>query len=535
MLVYITNNNFSKITRTITIREINLEGDLYERYNKVLNAIFSKFEKTELLLHKIFSEDPEKFLKEIYSKVTLKEDSYTWVYEEKRTPCYHFDSNCPRLNSDFENYQIPLSIKYKKIETDIPFEYITFNNLSESEQNVVKENVKQYREWWKNVGEHLYKSDINKFLMRVNMKFQPNPRITDIREFKWENSGITDFDNCTLPEIENKIDSIIEGARSFYYENEKHSYILQHYIKYSYNILVKNEFPTFVESNFTNEDIKSVIENYNNKFKKPLKNLLKNYFRIKNNPDLKMEDRILEELGFVPCGNCYNFSTKEVKSDSFVKEHSINNEYEKFLELFLDTNNLSFAKTYISMYYPFTYSEILERWDYIIQGDAHYSTYIVDIEDHISPKIGLSFNTNIRWNNKLKAKYEYGYINPFIGCIVGTHKGQVEFNERDYIYDILPLDLIKEIEIRNDIVFDNFLDNLYMYIENDFDGQNLPNPKTYDMNLIKKTYLFLPFKSFKKLFDETPYIVMFNKSIWDNTFSKIINLDFCDKVLGFHK
>ena len=72
-----------------------------------------------------------------------------------------------------------------------------------------------------------------------------------------------------------------------------------------------------------------MIKDYNNKFKKPLKNLLKNYFRIKNNPDLKMEDRILEELGFVPCGNCYNFSTKEVKSDSFVKKHGINNEYEK--------------------------------------------------------------------------------------------------------------------------------------------------------------------------------------------------------------
>ena len=103
MLVYITKNNFSKIVRRIPVMDVNLEGDLYVRFNVNLNAIFSKFEKSELLLYKMLSENPDKFLNEVYTQITEREDTYTWVYEEKQKPCYHGTPNCPRLHSDFEN------------------------------------------------------------------------------------------------------------------------------------------------------------------------------------------------------------------------------------------------------------------------------------------------------------------------------------------------------------------------------------------------------------------------------------------------
>ena len=119
MLVYITKNNFSKIVRRIPVMDVNLEGNLYVRFNVNLNAIFSKFEKSELLLYKMLSENPDKFLNEVYTQITEREDTYTWVYEEKKKPCYHGTPNCPRLHSDFENYQVPLPIKYKGIEKDI--------------------------------------------------------------------------------------------------------------------------------------------------------------------------------------------------------------------------------------------------------------------------------------------------------------------------------------------------------------------------------------------------------------------------------
>ena len=531
MLVYITKNNFNKIVRKIPIMDVNLEGDLYVRFNVNLNLIFSKFEKSELLLYKMLSEDPGKFLNEVYTQITEREDTYTWVYEEKRKPCYHVNPGCPKLHSDFENYQVPLPIKYKGIVKDILLDRLKLSDLTEAEKKIVIGNVERYRNWWKNLGEILYKSDKDIFLMRVNMEFQPNPRITDIKEFKQENSGIEELDNCTLSEIEKNIDDLIIAARNYYFENEKHKSILRAYSKLNYHVLVKNEFPRFAECNYSYEEIRSFLEDYNKRFKEPLKNLLKNYFRIKNNPDLKMESTILDELGFVPCGVCgYRAHLDKKRTDKIElpdEELCGKEEYDKFLNLFLDDNVLSYARTYVSMYYPFTYQEILDRWEYIIHGDAHYSALNFDFDEIVeSPVWGLSFNNNIRWNSKLRARYEYGLIDEFKECIVGTHRGEVGFNEREYLDDILPLDIVREADIRNGLMKIKYLH------EGDWDRGNT---NMYDLDLIQKKYAFINFEEYKLMLYSTPYVFLFNKSIWDNTLSKIIDLEFCDKVLGCPK
>ena len=531
MLVYITKNNFSKIVRRIPVMDVNLEGNLYVRFNVNLNAIFSKFEKSELLLYKMLSENPDKFLNEVYTQITEREDTYTWVYEEKKKPCYHGTPNCPRLHSDFENYQVPLPIKYKGIEKDILLDRLKISDLTEGEKNIVIANVERYRNWWKHIGEILYKSDKDIFLMRVNMVFQPNPRITDIREFKQENSGIEEFENFTLSEIEEEIDNLIIAARNYYFESEKNTSILRAYSKYTYHILVRNEFPGFAECNYSYEEIRSFLEDYNKRFKEPLKKLLRNYFRIKNNPDLKMESTILDALGFVPCGACgYNPHLDVIRMDKiehYKEEFCDKEECDKFLNLFLDNNVLSFARAYISMYYPFTYQEIIDRWEYIIHGDAHYSALNFDFDEIVeSPVWGLSFNNNIRWNSKLKARYEYGLIDEFKECIVGTHRGEVGFNEREYLDDILPLDIVREADIRNGLMKIKYLH------EGDWDRGNT---NMYDLDLIQKKYSFINFEEFKSMLYSTPYVFLFNKSIWDNTLSKIIDLEFCDKVLGCPK
>lgn len=530
MLVYITKHNFSKIVRKIPLNSVNLEGQLYARYNQILNTIFSKYEKTELLLYKMLSEDPKKFLYEVYAKVQEKEDTYTWVYEENKKPCYHGRPNCPRLNSSFENYKIPLPIKYKGIITNKPLEHIVIKELLDFEQENVRNNVDLYRSWWKTEGELLYKSNIETFLMRVNMKFQPEPRIKDIKEFKQENSGVIEFDNYTSAEIERRIDEIIIAQRDYFKANEKHSSILRAYVKSTFQVLVRDYIPKFNSCDYSEVDIKSVLKEYNEKFKDPLKILLKNYFRIKNNPDLKIESRILDELGFSPCGfpDCFNLlapSEDIFDANKFIEYEK--DEYELFLNFFL--KNISFAKTFISMYYPFTYQEIIERWNYLEHGDAHYTVYLYDIESSIRPKLGLSFNKNIRWNSKLKAKYEYGYIDPFNGYIVGTHTGNVELEERDYQDDILPIDIINDIKRRNNIMLDWFFNN-DNYENYDYNDLNL-----FDLDLINKVFPKLSYEECKNLFDKTSYVFFSNKSIWENTFSKIINLEFCDKILGYQK
>ena len=144
----------------------------------------------------------------------------------------------------------------------------------------------------------------------------------------------------------------------------------------------------------------------------------------------------------------------------------------------------------------------------------------------VSPEWGLSFNRNIRWNSKLKARYEYGLIDEFKECIVGTHRGDIEFNERDYLDDILPLDIVREADIRNGLMK---IKNLH---EGDWDRGNT---NMYDLDLIQKKYSFLKFEEYKSMLYSTPYIFLLNKSIWDSTLSKIIDLEFCDKILGCPK
>lgn len=77
--------------------------------------MFSKYEQHELLAFKKLMENPEEFMNEIYEKLPIKEDTFWWVYEEHNPPAYHFDLACPRLKSDFKNYKIPTSIRFRNI------------------------------------------------------------------------------------------------------------------------------------------------------------------------------------------------------------------------------------------------------------------------------------------------------------------------------------------------------------------------------------------------------------------------------------
>ena len=56
---------------------------------------------------------------------------------------------------------------------------------------------------------------------------------------------------------------------------------------------------------------------------------------------------------------------------------------------------------------------------------------------------------NIRWNSKLRAKFNYGLWDPFLGLFVGTGHGQTEYNEIDFEDTMIPLDIKEEFEARD--------------------------------------------------------------------------------------
>mgnify|MGYP005842986283 CR=1 FL=1 len=303
MNVFITKANASRIVKSINLSEAKIAGNIYKDKNHVLNAMFSKYEKYELLAYKKLMEDPEAFMSEIYKKISQYEDTYWWVYEEKNRPAYHFDSACPRLLSNFKNYKIPDGIRYKGIPGDREEILSEIRKGNEEIMNKVKSNVNNYREWWKTEGEMLYLKDKDTFLMRVNNKYQPEPGIKNITEFENINSGVERLENSSLIEIENEIDKLIKDSGIYYYLNKKNTTILWNYAKWT-STAYKNEPFKSNSTGYTNEEIREVLIDYDKRFKFPLKNYLKEYYRRKNNPELKMEDKLLVQLGFRGCLHC---------------------------------------------------------------------------------------------------------------------------------------------------------------------------------------------------------------------------------------
>jgi hypothetical protein len=62
-------------------------------------------------------------------------------------------------------------------------------------------------------------------------------------------------------------------------------------------------------------EIKEFLKKYDVQFKIPAKDLLIEYFRVKFNPELKFEGKLLEQLVFKLCGLCYNENLHDTVDD----------------------------------------------------------------------------------------------------------------------------------------------------------------------------------------------------------------------------
>ncbi|MBL0737638.1 hypothetical protein JI750_12100 [Flavobacterium sp. GN10] len=191
-MAYITLSNTNKIIFKSNLKNLNLVGDLY----KIPIYFFSKYEESALLAIQELLKNPEKYFNEIYIPYEPV-DTFTLVYEGKK-PSYHKFSDCPRLHSVYENFEIPSEIV-----------------------KLGKEKVNEFRNWFETVKNLL--DDPQIFVMRLKLKWgiETNPNAILIR-----NSGSTEVENLSIEELENKIDLIIKNAGKFYYDSEKNKTIL---------------------------------------------------------------------------------------------------------------------------------------------------------------------------------------------------------------------------------------------------------------------------------------------------------------------
>ncbi|MFL0684607.1 MAG: hypothetical protein ACJLTB_15510 [Algoriphagus aquaeductus] len=203
------------------------------------------------------------------------------------------------------------------------------------------------------------------------------------------------------------------------------------------------------------------------------------------------------------------------------------------LKQYLDVfkQNLDLALIYISVNFPFSYSYLLENWEDLESGCATYSGFMSDIDRAIFSQFGLVYNRRIRWNSKLRSRFDFGFENPWQGYIDGTPGDPVEYDERDFLDVFIPLDINIEIKKRNRAWIDEFgtlvaRDAISNHEEVDWDRM-----KQLDESLVSDKIPFLSPKELESLIKTEPEKFLFNESLWENTLKHVIDEDFCSLIL----
>lgn len=269
-MAYLTISNSIQILRKIDGKQFeNIGGSIYKKSI----FFFSRYEKNILLGLQELWKDPENFIAVHYVPIISK-DNFKYVFEGGK-PAYHYDATCDRLNSNFTNFEIPDAIKEKGAD-----------------------EVNKFRTWFKKNMHLMEKPEI--FTMRLFHAFniQVNPKAID-----YNNSGVEEKENLNLQELENRIDKILRSAGQFWHQNTDKHQIIRRFQKYTFLGYKNNEIQNN-DTGLSDAELKDFLRLYDVQFKRPLKDLLIEYYRVKLNPDLQFEGNLLEQLGFRSCKSC---------------------------------------------------------------------------------------------------------------------------------------------------------------------------------------------------------------------------------------
>ncbi|SNS07471.1 hypothetical protein, partial [Hymenobacter mucosus] len=241
---------------------------------------FSALEYNNLLLRKEFFRRPKTFL-EIYQRIEKKEDTYTYTYEGG-TPAYHFALDCPRLNSNFDSYEIPIEIK---------------------EQG--KEQVLRFRTFFAQNKELLDRNP-EAFYIKMTAAFALE---THLKPVDYKNTGIEFIDIDNLPELEETINQLLLEAEQLYWKSTPAKRMMMNqFMRLSFLAFPPyNQKPIQNnETGFSDTEVREFLTHFSETYKIPIIKHLRNFYRIYFNPDLAFEGEFLELLGFKKCSHCYS-------------------------------------------------------------------------------------------------------------------------------------------------------------------------------------------------------------------------------------
>lgn len=289
-MAYITKANSKRILSKINLRDIpDMDGEVYKKPIYFL----SKWEAKYLLLMQSLLKDPSKFAIEVYRPVVNK-DTFQYIYESEQPPSYHSNKSCERLTSRFKNFEVPPEIKLRARERA--------ESEGKSIEDVDKYEIQQvevFRSWFK---EHfqLFQSSTEDFLKKLDVRWNVQRNISEIER---DNSGIESIENLNLQQLEIEIDKIISEAGRFFVNEKDKQHIIRRFQKLTFLAYRKGNID-INDTELSDEELRAFLLEYDKKFKKPIKELLIQYYRVKYNPDLSFEGQLLERLNFRSCSVC---------------------------------------------------------------------------------------------------------------------------------------------------------------------------------------------------------------------------------------
>lgn len=253
--VYITKSKAASITHMLRID--STDDDLRSVYKDDLSGILSKPELALLHRTKLFYEDADldssKYVK------TGPVDTRRYAYEGG-IPTYHASPSCERLHSNFKNLEIPPELQ---------------------------DRIDEFRAFCKE-NRSLYNDDEDRFFTRLGAVFNlRNPP----KKVDYANSGTQEMLNLDIDEIERSIDQLLISSECFRNRDEE-----------TYKIIRKLGFGSHKAKRREPED--SPIHRWD-AYKADLKSMLREYYRVKLNPDLEFSGPLLDGLGFKPCNECF--------------------------------------------------------------------------------------------------------------------------------------------------------------------------------------------------------------------------------------
>ena len=262
--VYVTKSKVSQILQSVDLFRTHI---VYEGlYEKDLADILSTPELKLLALYRDVLNNPEKITLEHYVKKEFK-DSKRFVYENIN-PSYHSSPDCERLSARFENYEVPVEIQERGNEEVDKFRIF------------FKENIR------------LFESNYEAFAFRAHTLFnlQNAPR-----KVEYSNSGVETFFNGTSQELARLIDELLTRMCAFRTTDAEHSAEIRRFGFATHKAI----------ANSKNNQPNLIIAQWHD-YKIQLKQLLRDYFRARFNPDFAFDQNLLEQLGFRPCASCCN-------------------------------------------------------------------------------------------------------------------------------------------------------------------------------------------------------------------------------------